>query len=83
MTSTGVPSAATRVGDVSEALGDEAGFLLARDPSVLADTILDLLHDREKLARYSRMARERFERKFRIDRIVEMYDAIYKTELSP
>lgn len=81
--SLGVPSAATRVGDVSEALGDEAGFLLARDPSVLADTILDLLHDREKLARYSRMARERFERKFRIDRIVEMYDAIYKTELSP
>lgn len=81
--SLGVPSAATRVGDVSEALGDEAGFLLARDPVVLADTILDLLHDREKLARYSRMARERFERKFRIDRIVEMYDAIYKTELSP
>lgn len=80
--SLGVPSAATNVGDVAVALGDQAGFLLARDPAGLADLILELLNDREKLARYSRMARERFESKFRIDRIVGMYDELYQHEFA-
>jgi glycosyltransferase involved in cell wall biosynthesis len=80
--SLGVPSAATAVGDVAEALGDKAGFLLKRDPAVLADVILGLLNDREKLARYGRMARERFEDKFRVDRIVGMYDELYQSELA-
>lgn len=79
----GLPVIATRVGGNAELLDDGVtGRLVgARDAPALAQTILNYFDDGALAEQHGRTARERIERSFRLDRMVDEYHRLYLTEL--
>jgi glycosyltransferase involved in cell wall biosynthesis len=78
----GVPVVATSVGGNPEAVVDgETGYLISRSVEELANKIRQLYTSSEIWQRMSRHARERFEQRFEIGRIVKQYDAVYNQAL--
>lgn len=77
--SCGVPVVATDVGGTSEAVAEgETGLLCpSGDPAALADRVARLLADPDARERMGRAARERYEREFRADLMVERTAAVY------
>ncbi|MCE9616611.1 MAG: glycosyltransferase family 4 protein [Lentisphaerae bacterium] len=82
--SLGIPVAATAVGDIPRQIEDgRSGFLLPRDPGALADVILSLSRDAQRLRTLGMHARGRFETRFMIDDVVRRYDALYAGRPDP
>jgi sugar transferase (PEP-CTERM/EpsH1 system associated) len=78
----GLPVVATRVGANAELIEDGvAGSLVPpEDSPALARGILAYFHDPARGARHGRAARQRVERRFSLERMVEQYERLY-TEL--
>lgn len=78
-TARGVPIVATDVGGNDEIVEHGKNGLLvpARDPLVLANTLREILPDESRLRAFGRAGRERYERRFRLEQMVESYSAIY------
>ena len=74
------PVVATRVGGVPEAVEDGVTGLLVppRDPEALAQAIIALLQDRERAKTMGRAGRERVERYFTVERMVQQTEALYE-----
>lgn len=80
--SVGVPVIATDVGGVSEAVQNgETGLLVSRTAESLAAALSELLQNRDRLRAMSARARQRFEERFTMDRIVERYARVYDEAL--
>jgi glycosyltransferase involved in cell wall biosynthesis len=76
----GLPSVATAVGGIGEAVADgETGFLIPAppQPDALVDALEPLLADDELRARMGRAARARFEAEFTVDRWLERLTTLY------
>jgi len=75
----GLPVVATDVGSNWEAIEDGVtGFLArAQDPGDIADKIIDLLSNPERRKKMGLAGRERVERDFSIERMVERHDEYY------
>ncbi len=80
----GVPIVATRVGGNDEVVGhDENGLLVpAVDEPALAAAIERLAGDSALRDRFSRAARERFARRFRISAMIEAYQDLFVAALT-
>ncbi|MCG8462660.1 MAG: glycosyltransferase [Holophagales bacterium] len=78
--SAGLPTVATRVGGMPEALDDgESGLLVpAGDAEALADAMGRLAGDAELRRRLGRGARERFERDFTARAMTRRYEELYR-----
>ncbi len=77
--STGLPVAATNVGGIPEAVIDgETGRIIERTPERLADVIIKLYDNPGLLAEMSKRAHQVFLKRFNIDRIVSLYDRVYR-----
>jgi glycosyltransferase involved in cell wall biosynthesis len=76
----GLPVVATRVGGTPEVVVDgETGRLVrARDVRAMADALLAIATDSSVASRMAAGGRERVEREFSIDRMVERYAAVYR-----
>jgi len=76
----GLPVVATRVGGVPELVEDGATGLLvpAHDPEALAKAIIALLQDRERAEAMGQAGRERVERYFSVERMVQQTEALYE-----
>jgi len=74
------PVVATRVGGTPEAVEDGVTGLLVppRDPKALAEAIIALLQDRERAEAMGRAGRERVERYFSAERMVQETEALYE-----
>jgi glycosyltransferase involved in cell wall biosynthesis len=79
----GKPAVATPVGGVLELIEDEVTGLLVRpsDPAALAMAILRLLEDKGLAERVRCQARFHVVERFRLDRMVQAYDALYRSWL--
>jgi glycosyltransferase involved in cell wall biosynthesis len=76
--SLGIPSLATAVGGVPEAVTDgENGRLLPREAAALAAALEQLMADRQQLARLSEGSVRRFAERFDVRRIMDCYDRAY------
>ncbi len=77
--SVGIPSVATAVGGVPEAVTEGVnGHLINRDPASLAAILSDLYDDADRLQTLSRSARAIFEERFEINRILDAYETVYE-----
>jgi len=78
--STGLPVIATRVGGVPEIVEDgRTGFLVPlKHPEDIAEKILGLHADREKLRRMGAAAREAVLERYSTDRVVKQYLEVYE-----
>lgn len=76
----GLPVIATRAGGNPEVVDDGGTGLLAppRDPSALADAILQLRRDPERAAEMGNAGRHRAEAFFDVRRMVARYEALYE-----
>ncbi len=76
----GKPVIGTNVGGIPEVIEDgETGYIIEpRDPGVLAQSIVELLRNREKAERMGRAGRKRAERMFQESRMVEETLALYE-----
>ena len=76
----GKPVIATRVGGTPEVVEDEVTGLLVppRDPEALAQAIIALLQDRERAKAMGRAGRERVEKHFSVERMVQQTEDLYK-----
>jgi len=72
------PVVATDIGPSREILGPDAGRLVPRDPSALADAVDDLLLQPASRARMGAAGRARVEACFGLDRQVAAMSAIYR-----
>jgi len=74
------PVVATRVGGTPEAVEDGVTGLLVppRDPKALAEAIIALLQDRERAEAMGQAGRERVERYFSAERMVQETEALYE-----
>lgn len=76
--SVGLPVIATDVGGVAEAVADgETGLLVPRTAEALAQALVLLMNDRDRLTAMGVRARQRFNEFFTMDRIVERYALVY------
>jgi len=75
----GIPSVATRVGGVGEAIEDgESGLLVPPgDSHALAESIIKLLEDRTLARQMGQYARDVVARRFSVSRMVDDYKKIY------
>lgn len=75
----GVPIVATDVGGNDEIVEHGKNGLLvpASDPLLLAKALREILPDEARLRAFGRAGRERYERRFRLDQMVDTYSAIY------
>lgn len=75
----GVPVVATRVGGNDEIVSDRENGLLvpAGDPDALGSALATLLADPALGAAFSRAGRARYERRFRLEAMVDAYSRIY------
>lgn len=55
----GVPVVSTNVGGISTLLGEEGTMVPANDPWQMANAIIELTHDKEKMERFSKNGREK------------------------
>jgi glycosyltransferase involved in cell wall biosynthesis len=79
--STGLPVVATAVGGVPEAVSDGSnGFLVDRNAVSLAAALERLLKVPGKLRALSQQARQAFEERYEISRIVAQYDVLYSKD---
>jgi glycosyltransferase involved in cell wall biosynthesis len=53
-----------------------------RDPLRYAEAVVRIITDPEKLTRYGRAGRLRYEKLFRVDTMVRSYDEIYRRHLA-
>ncbi len=75
-----LPILATAVGGVPEMVEDDVSGRLMRDrdPHSFGRTAAEMLGDAERLRRYGRAGRQRYERDFRVASMVDSYDRIYR-----
>lgn len=75
----GCPVVATSVGGTSTAvLNGKTGLLVpAKDPSALADAILNILHDSEKARSFGAEGYQRYRNSFTVDGMVSKYQSLY------
>jgi glycosyltransferase involved in cell wall biosynthesis len=77
--STGLPVVATNVGGIPEAVADgKTGYLIERSAKKLADVIMELYDNPNLLAKMSEQAHQAFLERFSVDRIVSLYDSVYR-----
>ncbi len=76
--SCGVPSVATKVGGVSEVMGDTGALTPFSDPSAMARAALRLLTDVDTYVAHSRRARQRAIQHFGAKEIINRYEALYR-----
>jgi glycosyltransferase involved in cell wall biosynthesis len=79
-----LPILSTSVGGVPEVVEDGVtGELVdGRDPLRYAEAVVRIITDPEKLTRYGRAGRLRYEKLFRVDTMVRSYDEIYRRHLA-
>jgi sugar transferase (PEP-CTERM/EpsH1 system associated) len=75
----GLPVVATDVGGNREVvIPGETGYLVPTgDPVALARALIELLGNRERVARFGRAGRARVEAEFRLDKTVAAYESLY------
>jgi N-acetyl-alpha-D-glucosaminyl L-malate synthase BshA len=78
--STGLPVIATRVGGIPEMVEDDrTGFLVPlKHPEDIAERILELHADREKLRRMGAAAREAVLERYSTEKVVQQYLGVYQ-----
>ena len=59
--------------------GDAAGYFEFQPEETLSRTLLDWLGDRERLERFRALGRQRAGERYRWDRIVDQYEAMFRT----
>ena len=69
----GLPVIATRVGGISDAVGDTAILVDARKPAHLADAMGSLMSDREKRSELALKGREYAEKNYGVERMTDQY----------
>jgi glycosyltransferase involved in cell wall biosynthesis len=76
----GTPVVATRVGGIPEIVDDGLDGVLVppADASALAEAIVELINNPQKLARLGGAGREKVIRRFRFEEMVRNYEAIYQ-----
>jgi glycosyltransferase involved in cell wall biosynthesis len=74
-----VPCVATDVGDAALVVGDTGTIVPKREPAALADAIVALCGDPERLARLGADARTRVEQHFAIGPVAERYADVYRS----
>jgi glycosyltransferase involved in cell wall biosynthesis len=75
----GVPIVATRVGGVTDALGDQHAWLVPpEDPQALALAISDALRDRRSAEKRAHDAARRLEEHYALDRFLDGYEQVYR-----
>jgi glycosyltransferase involved in cell wall biosynthesis len=80
----GVPQVAAHVGGVSEAVGVDTGVLVTpEDPAALAEGIVRLLADPERLRKMGEASLVRHRELFGLDRMVAQTIDVYDSVLSP
>lgn len=80
--SCGIPCVVTDVGDSALVVGDTGIVVPPRNPEGLADGIQKLLSlSKEERKRLGERARERIKKNYAIERIVEMYENLYRKEI--
>jgi len=79
----GVPVVASRVGGIPEIVEDGVNGLLAapRDPAEFADALVSLLDSPERRQELARAGRERVEREFSVDSMLDGTLAVYRRVL--
>jgi glycosyltransferase involved in cell wall biosynthesis len=73
----GIPVAAYRVGALPEILGDDSVLAPAGDVAALAGKVVELLDDDERRRRLRVRNRDRAERLFSVEKMVEDYRSLY------
>ena len=79
--SCGVPCVSTAVGGVAEVLGDTGRLVPFGDPDAMARQALAILTDAELHGRLAAAARQRAEQQFATERIVNLYEDLYRRVL--
>jgi glycosyltransferase involved in cell wall biosynthesis len=76
----GKPVVATRVGGVPEVVDDGVTGLLVppRDPDALADAVVRLLRDPNRMRRMGQAGLERVRRHFSVEQMVRRTEALYE-----
>jgi glycosyltransferase involved in cell wall biosynthesis len=80
--SAGTPVVATDVEGMRELLGTGAGVLVERESGALAQAVIDLLGDPERLAETGRRGRELIAEEFSLERMVAAYRELYRELVS-
>ena len=77
-TAAGAALLATPVGETKDVIvSGENGFLIERDPEIIATRLRQLISDRDLLARMQIASRESYVRKFRLDLFVDCLSHLY------
>jgi N-acetyl-alpha-D-glucosaminyl L-malate synthase BshA len=79
--SCGVPCVSTAVGGVAEVLGDTGRLVPFGDPDAMAREAVAILTDAELHGRLATAARQRAEQQFATERIVNLYEDVYRRVL--
>lgn len=74
----GRPVVASDVGGITELLDGRNGFAVKNDAEVMAAKIRYVLEDSERYAGMSQAARQTYQEKFTVERMVEGYGSIYR-----
>lgn len=79
----GTPVVAAAVGGIPEQIrdGDNGCLVEGRDPDRFAQAIVDLLHDKERRATFSRHARRDVEERFSLESMVQSHRSLYESLL--
>jgi glycosyltransferase involved in cell wall biosynthesis len=76
--SSGVPVIGTAVGGVPEAIADTGAVVPPGDPQALAEACIRMLRSGDQRRRLGVAARERVERLFSLDRMLDAHDLVYR-----
>ncbi len=80
----GLPVVASNVGGIPELVteGQTGRLVPPGNPEALASALLDLLDHPDRAAEFGRNGRERIERTYSFDRMVEQFESLYLSELA-